>query len=61
MVTHLVAVARGRRYERLSLETGSQKAFAPARALYAHAGFQPCGAFGSYAPSEHSVFMTLTL
>lgn len=61
MVTHLIDVARARAYERLSLETGSQQAFAPARALYARSGFQPCAAFGSYAPSEHSAFMTRLL
>ena len=61
MLAHLLAVARARDYERLSLETGSQDAFAPARGVYARAGFRPCAAFGSYEPSEHSVFMTRVL
>ena len=61
MVEHLLECARQRGYERVSLETGSQDAFAPARALYAQAGFQVCEAFGDYAPSEHSAFMTLVL
>jgi putative acetyltransferase len=61
MLAKLLEIARARGYERVSLETGSQDAFAPARALYAQAGFQPCAAFGSYAPSEHSVFMTRAL
>ena len=39
--------------------TGS--AFAPARALYAGAGFRLCGPFGDYRPSVNSAFMTLSL
>jgi putative acetyltransferase len=61
MVAHLLEVARARGYGRVSLETGSQDAFAPARALYARAAFQQCDAFGGYGPSEHSVFMTRAL
>ncbi|HLY64240.1 MAG TPA: GNAT family N-acetyltransferase, partial [Chloroflexota bacterium] len=45
----------------LSLETGAQEAFEPARALYATAGFRPCGPFGDYGPSPNSAFMTLSL
>ena len=59
LLSHLLAVARSRGYQRVSLETGSQDAFAPARSLYAGAGFLACEAFGDYPPSEHSVFMTL--
>lgn len=61
MADHLVAVARERGYARVSLETGAQPAFAPARALYARAGFTPCGPFGAYGPSPNSHFMTLAL
>ncbi len=61
MVDHLVTVAAARRYEVVSLETGSMDAFAPARALYASAGFVPCGPFGSYRPSSNSSFMTRPL
>ena len=61
LVDHLIAVARQRRLSRVSLETGSMAAFAPARALYAGAGFEPCGPFGDYRPSANSVFMTLSL
>ena len=43
---------------RLSLETGSQDHFAPARALYARFGFEPCPPFGSYVDDPNSVFMT---
>ncbi len=53
--------ARRRAYLRLSLETGSQPAFAPARALYTRFGFLPCGPFGAYAEDPNSFFMTRVL
>lgn len=53
--------ARRRSYLRLSLETGSQPAFAPARALYARFGFLPCGPFGAYVEDPNSSFMTRVL
>jgi putative acetyltransferase len=61
LVEHLLAVARGRGYDRVSLETGAGPAFAPARDLYARAGFAPCPPFGDYEPSPNSTCMTLAL
>jgi putative acetyltransferase len=61
MVEHLLAVARERGFRRVSLETGAGPAFAPARGLYASAGFTPCDAFGDYEPSASSAYMTRTL
>jgi putative acetyltransferase len=61
MLDHLLAFARQRGYRRVSLETGGMAAFEPARTLYRSAGFEETGAFGEYALSENSVFMTLTL
>lgn len=61
MLAHLLAVARTRGFRRVSLETGSGHAFAPARALYQRVGFVPCHPFGGYPPSEHNLFMTLEL
>jgi putative acetyltransferase len=61
MLTHLTGVARERGYLLLSLETGSTAGFAPARALYASAGFTECGAFADYQSSAHSTFMSLCL
>jgi putative acetyltransferase len=61
MLTHLTSVARERGYLLLSLETGSTAGFAPARALYATAGFTECEAFADYQPSSHSTFMSLRL
>jgi putative acetyltransferase len=61
MVDHLIAVARARGCRRISLETGSMAAFAPARALYASAGFALCQPFADYRLSPNSVCMTLEL
>jgi putative acetyltransferase len=61
MVEHLLGVARDRGFTRVSIETGSQPAFAPARALYASTGFEACGPFADYRPSPSSIFMTLSL
>lgn len=61
MVEHLIAVARESGYKRVSLETGSMVEFAPARALYASAGFQPCDPFAGYRASPNSTYMTMRL
>ena len=61
MVDHLLGAARGRGYTRVSLETGTTEAFAPARALYTNAGFVPCGPFADYADSPDNTFMTIAL
>ncbi len=61
MLSHLLGVARSRGYRRVSLETGTMAEFAPARALYASAGFTACGPFGGYRPSGDNCFMTLPL
>ena len=61
MLAHLIGVARDRGIRCLSLKTGSQPAFAPARSLYAGAGFTPCAPFSNYRPSASSTFMTLSL
>ena len=61
LVDHLVGIARERGYRQVSLETGAGPAFAPARSLYAGAGFTPCGPFADYTPSANSAYMTLSL
>ena len=61
ILDHLIGLARDRGCSRLSLETGSMAAFAPARSLYAGAGFVSCGPFGDYISSPNSTFMTLAL
>ena len=61
LMRHILEEARRRSYRRLSLETGSMAAFAPARALYAGFGFQPCGPFAGYLDDPNSFFMTREL
>ena len=61
VLSHILSVARCRGLARLSLETGSQPAFDPARRLYARFGFERCAPFGEYREDPNSVFMTLAL
>jgi len=61
MLDHLIAEAKTRGYRRLSLETGSVKAFAPAAALYRGAGFTECAPFAGYKADPNSLFLTLEL
>jgi putative acetyltransferase len=61
IVDHLVAVAAGRGARRVSLETGTGDAFAPARSLYTGAGFEECGPFGDYRETPDNMFMTRRL
>lgn len=61
LLEHLLAVARARGVTRVSLETGSMAVFAPARALYASAGFELCEPFAGYRHSPNSTYMTLEL
>jgi putative acetyltransferase len=58
LMHHILDEARRRCYQRLSLETGSAEAFAPAHRLYASFGFKPCGPFADYVEDPYSVFMT---
>lgn len=61
VLAHLLAVARDRGYRRVSLETGAEDFFAPARRLYARHGFTPCAPFAHYVEDPNSVFLTLEL
>lgn len=58
LLRHILAEAGRRKYERLSLETGSMAAFTPAHNLYARFGFRPCGPFSTYVLDPNSMFMT---
>ena len=57
----LLAEARRRGYTRVSLETGTGEAFAPARSLYESVGFRPSGPFGGYANTDYDLCMTMPL
>ncbi len=61
LLDHVIEVARQRGYGRLSLETGSNAPFAAARALYARAGFTPCGPFNGYSDVAFSTYFTRAL
>jgi putative acetyltransferase len=58
MLRHILDEAARRGYRRLSLETGSEDFFAPARALYARFGFTVTEPFADYKPDPNSCFMT---
>ena len=61
ILAHIIEVATMRGYERLSLETGAEDGFKPARKLYEKFGFTYCGPFDDYTDDPNSVFMTLRL
>ena len=61
LLDHLLAEAQSLGYAQLSLETGVEPVFAPARALYERAGFGYCGPFDGYELDPNSVFMTKTI
>ena len=61
MLIHIISEGRRRRYQRLSLETGSSEGFLPARTLYEAHGFEYCAPFGDYVEDPFSRFMTLAI
>ncbi|MFG0245118.1 MAG: GNAT family N-acetyltransferase [Phycisphaerales bacterium JB052] len=61
LLARIINHAQVQRISRLSLETGAQPHFAPARALYQRFGFIPCAPFADYRPDPNSVFMTREL
>lgn len=61
LLRHIVAEARDRGLARLSLETGSEEFFAPARRLYERHGFVSCPPFAGYVEDPLSVYLTLAL
>lgn len=61
ILRHLLGAALASGWQRLSLETGAQPFFAPARALYGRHGFTVCPPFEGYSEDPSSCFMTLRL
>ena len=61
ILAHIVDAARARGLARLSLETGSGPAFAPALAIYRRHGFVDGEAFGGYVRSVFNQFLHLQL
>lgn len=58
LLAHIENEAVSRGVTRLSLETGAEEFFEPARRLYLRSGFAYCEPFGDYLPDPLSVFMT---
>ena len=58
MVAHIEDFARSSGIKRMSLETGTNEAFKPARELYKSLEYRTCEAFGEYVLSEDNMCMT---
>ena len=58
LLQFMIDEANRRGYKRLSLETGSQVEFQPARDLFHAVGFEICDPFADYILDPNSVFMT---
>lgn len=58
LLSHVIQVAESRKYKQLSLETGTQDFFKPARSLYEKYGFEYCQPFADYTLDPNSCFMT---
>ena len=58
LLAHIEKESAAMGFTRLSLETGAEDFFAPARRLYLRGGFDYCEPFGGYVPDPLSVFMT---
>ena len=61
MLRHILAAARARGFQRISLETGTPAPFVAAQKLYASEGFVACGPFANYLLDPYSLFMTKAL
>lgn len=61
LLTHALNSAIEQGYQQVSLETGTQDYFLPARNLYEKFGFNYCGPFADYEIDPHSHFMTKEL
>ncbi len=61
LMRHLIEIARQEGRTALVLETGSNRAYASARGLYASLGFTNCGPIPGYGPDPNSCFLCLPL
>ncbi|GAA1009926.1 N-acetyltransferase [Acrocarpospora pleiomorpha] len=61
LLEHIITEARRMGFTRLSLETGSDDFFLPARKLYEKFGFDYCEPFADYRLDPYSAFMTRSL
>lgn len=61
LLNHVLDSAKSKGLQQVSLETGIEDYFEPARAFYQKFGFEECGPFAQYTHDPNSVFMTLEL
>lgn len=61
LLHHILDTAKQKGLNKISLETGSQDFFAPARKLYAKHEFAECDPFADYKLDPYSVFMSRSL
>jgi putative acetyltransferase len=61
MLTRLMVEAAAAGWTRISLETGVEDYFAPARRLYERHGFERCAPFAEYTDDPNSVYYTRAL
>ncbi|WP_026374840.1 GNAT family N-acetyltransferase [Aestuariibacter salexigens] len=61
LLNHVISNAHDLGYSKMSLETGTQDFFGPARKLYEAFGFRYCDPFSDYKLNVNSCFMTRNL
>lgn len=61
LLQYVLDTASNRQYQRISLETGSEEYFKPARNLYEKFGFGYCAPFADYELDPYSQFMSIEL
>ena len=61
LLEYLIATARDAGHGKVKLETGTGQTFEAANALYRSVGFEPCGPFAGYRPSDFNRFYVLEL
>ena len=58
LLTYMLGAAKDQSFAKVSLETGTKKAFVPAQKLYKSFGFQECQPFSNYQEDPYSMFLT---
>lgn len=56
IIKHLISEAKKLKINKLSIETGAGKFFAPARKLFLNSGFKPCKPFAHYKDDPNSCY-----
>ena len=61
IINHLIEKAKKLGINKISIETGTSKFFAPARKLFDNCGFKPCSPFSHYKEDINSLYLTKLL